>query len=267
MKDRTTDKFWFPWWPDKWIFGSIRIEFSPAERGIWVDMLSLASKDDGHIRANETTPYPIQQLAGMLIIPENILIEAIEKFIKYEKITRTKQGTLYVTKWDKYQFTDRHKRRINAEMSEESDTMSAEKDAILNKSIENNITENNKKEDNTKNNNVPHPIDIELAQLLIDRILENDVRSSGVQRMTEANQRSWIDDCRKIREIDKRTPDEIRAIIEWCQKDEFWRGNILSMATLRRKFDQLYLKAQNQLGKSDFSGIQEWLKEMSESNG
>ncbi|GAI03977.1 unnamed protein product, partial [marine sediment metagenome] len=56
MKDRTTDKFWFPWWPDKWIFGSVRIEFSPAERGMWVDMLSLASKDNGHIRANEETP-------------------------------------------------------------------------------------------------------------------------------------------------------------------------------------------------------------------
>ena len=142
MKDRTSDRFWFPWWPDKWIFGSIRIEFSPAERGIWVDMLSLASKDDGHIRANEDTPYPIQQLAGMLIIPEDVLIEAIEKFIKYEKLTRIENETLYVTKWDKYQFTDRHKRRINAEMSEETDTMSEEKDAILNNSIENKSKEN-----------------------------------------------------------------------------------------------------------------------------
>ena len=112
MKDRISDKYWFPWWPDKWIFGSIRIEFSPAERGIWVDMLSLASKDSGHIRANEETPYPIQQLAGMLIIPEDILIKAIDKFVKFEKITKTKAGTLYVTKWEKYQFTERHKRRI-----------------------------------------------------------------------------------------------------------------------------------------------------------
>jgi len=138
MKDRSSDKFWFPWWPDKWIFGSVRIEFSPAERGIWVDMLSLASKDDGHIRANEETPYPIQQLAGMLIIPEEILKSAIEKFIETTKLTRTEAGTLYVTKWDKYQFSVRHKSRIDKEMSENSDTMAEKKDAIIKKSKENN---------------------------------------------------------------------------------------------------------------------------------
>ena len=155
MKDRISDKYWFPWWPDKWIFGSIRIEFSPAERGIWVDMLSLASKDSGHIRANEETPYPTQQLAGMLIIPEDILIKAIDKFIKFEKITKTKAGTLYVTKWEKYQFTERHKRRINAEMSEKSDTMSAEKDAIVKNNIKEDIIGHNKKEETKKTTATP----------------------------------------------------------------------------------------------------------------
>lgn len=112
MKKRVPDKFWFPWWPGKWIFGSVRIEFSPAERGIWVDLLSFASMDDGHIRANEDTPYLLQQLSGMLIIPEKELEAAINKFIKNKKLTKLKSGTLYVTKWEKYQFSDRHKRRI-----------------------------------------------------------------------------------------------------------------------------------------------------------
>jgi len=159
MKDRTSDKFWFPWWPDKWIFGSIRIEFSPAERGIWVDMLSLASKDNGHIRANEETPYPIQQLAGMLIIPEDILIEAIENFIKYEKLTRMENGTLYVTKWEKYQFTDRYIRKINAEMAEKKEGSSDKTEQCSVKKEHRalyNIIENNKKEEEKK----PPPIKI-----------------------------------------------------------------------------------------------------------
>jgi len=152
MKKRVPDKFWFPWWPDKWIFGSVRIEFTPAERGIWVDMLSLASKDDGHIRANEETPYPLAQLAGMLIIPEKELDAAIKKFIKHKKLTKLKSGTLYVTKWEKYQFSDRHKRRVEDEikkaMSEETDTMSKKKDSysILNKSTLNNSKLNYNKE-------------------------------------------------------------------------------------------------------------------------
>jgi len=140
MKKRVPDKFWFPWWPDKWIFGSVRIECTPAERGIWVDLLSLASKDNGHIRANEETSYPLQQLAGMLIIPENQLKDAINKFIKCGKLTKNKNGTLYITTWEKYQFSERHKRRLESEMSEKTDTMADDKDAILN----NNTVNNNK---------------------------------------------------------------------------------------------------------------------------
>ena len=146
MKKRVPDKFWFPWWPDKWIFGSIRIECTPAERGIWVDLLSLASKDDGYIQANAETPYPLAQLAGMLIIPEKELDAAINKFIKMRKLTKTKTGTLYVTEWEKYQFSERHKRRVEQEMAEKT-AMEAKKSAsILNKNTLNNNTLNNKKE-------------------------------------------------------------------------------------------------------------------------
>jgi len=144
MKKRVSDKFWFPWWPDKWIFGSVRIECTPAERGIWVDLLSWASKDDGHIRANEETPYLPQQLAGMLIIPEDELNDAINKFIKMGKLIKTKTGTLYIAKWDKYQFSSRHKRRIEGGKSDKKDTMSQKKDPIINNStVNNNKIDNN----------------------------------------------------------------------------------------------------------------------------
>jgi hypothetical protein len=149
MKQRVPDKFWFPWWPDKWIFGSIRIECTPAERGIWVDLLSLASKDDGHIRANENTPYPLQQLAGMLIIPEEELGAAIKKFLKKPrgeekgKLTKLKTGTLYVTEWEKYQFSERHKRRVEGEMSDKKDIVSKKKDPIIyNNKVKNSIKKN-----------------------------------------------------------------------------------------------------------------------------
>jgi len=157
MKKRVPDKFWFPWWPDKWIFGSVRIEFTPAERGIWVDMLSLASKDNGHIRANEETPYPLQQLSGMLIIPEKELDAAIKKFIKNKKLKKLKSGTLYVTTWKKYQFSKRHKRRvqeeirrvIEKEMSAKKDIESKKKDPIVyNSTLNKNKINNNKKHKN-----------------------------------------------------------------------------------------------------------------------
>ena len=42
--------------------------------------------------------------------------------------------------------------------------------------------------------------------------------------------------------LDKRTPAAIRELIEFSQADHFWLQNILSMGTLREKFDQLTLK-------------------------
>lgn len=111
MKTRTS-RDWIPFWIDKWLFGSMRIEFNPEERAIWIDFLALASKDDGWIRANEDTPYPLKQLSGMLVVSEELLEKAIKKFIRKKKLIRVINRTLYITNWEKYAFTDRHKRRV-----------------------------------------------------------------------------------------------------------------------------------------------------------
>jgi len=131
---KRSSRNWIPFWGDKWLFGSMRIEFDVTERGIWWDLMSIAIKDEGFIRANEDTPYLTQQLAGMLIIPEDLLEKTIEKFIEKGKYTRLKNGTLYITNWNKYCFTDRHMRRFEDEsedeMSAEKDTMSGNADKV-----------------------------------------------------------------------------------------------------------------------------------------
>ncbi|MBA7601785.1 hypothetical protein ES703_08866 [subsurface metagenome] len=131
---KRTSRNWIPFWGDKWLFGSMRQEFDVAERGIWWDLMPIAMKDEGFIRANKDTPYPIQQLAGMLIIPEDLLEKTIDKFIEKGKYTRLKNGTLYITNWNKYCFTDRHMRRLEEEtedeMSAEEDTMSENTDKV-----------------------------------------------------------------------------------------------------------------------------------------
>ena len=57
-------------------------------------------------------------------------------------------------------------------------------------------------------------------------------------------------------------------MIAWCQADEFWRGNILSMPTLRRQYDKLRLAALRERGRVSaeaaheprgFAGIREFL--------
>ena len=99
--------------------------------------------------------------------------------------------------------------------------------------------------------------DIRLTQLLIDLMVKNNPNSSIIRRLTPKRQEGWIDECRKLREIDERTPEQIEQIIIFSQNDPFWKSNILSIVKLREKFDQLWLKAK----KEKFSGIKEWLNE------
>jgi len=80
----------------------MRIEFEPSERAIWIDLLALAAKDDGWIRANEDTPYLITQLAGLLVYPEELFSKAIEKFIEKGKLARDDKGILKIVNWEKY---------------------------------------------------------------------------------------------------------------------------------------------------------------------
>lgn len=55
---------------------------------------------------------------------------------------------------------------------------------------------------------------------------------------------NWRDETRRLLDLDKRTEEQVRSAIDWCQDDPFWRGNILSMPTLREKYDQMRLQAQ-----------------------
>jgi hypothetical protein len=49
---------------------------------------------------------------------------------------------------------------------------------------------------------------------------------------------------------DERTVAQVIKAIDWCQSDEFWRSNVMSMPTLREKYDQLRLQASRGAGAS-----------------
>lgn len=59
----------------------------------------------------------------------------------------------------------------------------------------------------------------------------------------------WMDAARLLIDADGRTEDQVHKAIDWCQDDGFWHANILSMPTLREKYDQLRLKAQAEAAK------------------
>ena len=112
MKKCLSNQLWIPLWIDKWIFGSTRIECTLEERAIWIDFIALAGKDDGYIRANENTPYLLEQIAGLLIIPIENLKTAIQKFKDMGKINEDENGIIKILNWEKFQIPDTYKRTM-----------------------------------------------------------------------------------------------------------------------------------------------------------
>ena len=110
---------WFPLWSDKWLFGSTRHELTHEQRAIWTDLMAVGNKDDGFIRANETTGYPMEQLAGLLCCSKELLETTIKICIEKGKLEDKGNGIYYICNWENYQLSGRYKRLI-AEKAEQA---------------------------------------------------------------------------------------------------------------------------------------------------
>jgi hypothetical protein len=75
-----------------------------------------------------------------------------------------------------------------------------------------------------------------LCRHLADRIEANGCKRPAIGR-------KWRDAARLMIDRDGRTEQQVMTAIDWCQDNEFWRSNILSMPKLREKYDQLRMQA------------------------
>ena len=82
------------------------------------------------------------------------------------------------------------------------------------------------------------PVFLELSNHLKELMLKNNPDA----KITEKQIKDWSNDVRLMIERDKRTPAKIKVLIDWAQGNNFWKTNILSMGTLREKFDRLTLQ-------------------------
>lgn len=101
-------------------------------------------------------------------------------------------------------------------------------------------------------------IDIKLTQYLINWITKNDPGSYIIKRLKNSQilQDKWVETCRKLRVDDERSPEDIKRVIQFSQRSDFWKGNILSMTKLKKQFSQLLLKSK----KNKQSGVQDFIQ-------
>jgi hypothetical protein len=77
---------------------------------------------------------------------------------------------------------------------------------------------------------------VELCEHLADRLVANGCKRP---RITQ----KWLDAARLLLDKDGKTAEQVRRAIDWCQDNEFWRSNIMSMPTLRDQYERLQLQA------------------------
>ena len=86
-------------------------------------------------------------------------------------------------------------------------------------------------------------VEMQLAMYLFSKIKENN---PDHKKLTDSQKQKWADHIRLMIERDKRTPQHIHNMIDWCQEDDFWKQNILSTAKLRKQYDTMAPKANAQ---------------------
>ncbi len=82
--------------------------------------------------------------------------------------------------------------------------------------------------------------EMKLALYLFAKIKKNNPEHKS---LTDSQKQKWADSIRLMIERDKRTPQQIHNMIDWCQADDFWKQNILSTAKLRKQYDTMRPKA------------------------
>jgi len=251
---------WIKIYVDQCLRGTMFDEMNdPAERFIWFGFLLLAgdSPFEGKIALTESMGYTDEQLAALLRCDKKTIKKAKEIMVKYDKIKILENNVVQIVNWKKYQSEyDRQKQYRDPDATKVTSKVTSKsyKQKLQAKVTSKGDKQKEKEKEKEKENNnkdkkplcpksEPSDVDISLTQHLIFLMTGNDPNSRVIRNLTEKRKLEWINSCRLMRERDNRTKEEILAIIEFSQDDEFWKSNILSMPKLREKFDQLKLKA------------------------
>lgn len=86
----------------------------------------------------------------------------------------------------------------------------------------------------------PHREDVErVCKYLAAWMVRNGCKPPNISE-------KWREAARLLIDKDKRSLEDVRDVTAWSQRSTFWKANILSLPTLREKFDQLRLAKESE---------------------
>lgn len=228
--------------------------------------LALKSlKDDGHLIryvGQKLIPYDIKALSKLTNTSVDTVNIAMKLFIEIGLVSQLETGEIYLNQINEMigsetraaeRMRKLRAREKNAQLAKPSDSDTGERNNVQEsyEDVQESDTEieidkeidKEKEKKNSRNSGKPKYADdspyLELATGLFAYMKKNN------EEAKEPNLQSWADDMRKLVELDGRSIENVKEVIRWSQRDEFWKGNILSAKKLREKYDQLKVQASN----------------------
>jgi|WetSurMetagenome_2_1015567.scaffolds.fasta_scaffold181471_1 hypothetical protein len=132
-----------------------------------------------------------------------------------------------------YLINNYEKELIDKELSKNISTLQQKNDSEKDSNFDS--KESKKKEKQVNIFNVDSQ-EIKASKYLFEKILENDPNAKV------PDFQKWALHIDYLTRLDKRNLNEIKSVIDFCQSDNFWKGNILSTKKLREKFTTLFIK-------------------------
>ncbi|PDZ33710.1 phage replisome organizer N-terminal domain-containing protein [Bacillus toyonensis] len=233
---------------------------------IWIKLLSQAGRTNanGYIFLSENIPFTEEMLSTLFNRPIATVRLALQTFKQFGMIDVTDDQYICISNWEKHQNIDGLERvkQLNAERNKKYrerkkqqqltlENKDEDSDACVTSRDDTDIEEDKEldidKEKDKKKKEKPsrhkfETCDINGAKYLFEKIKGNNPKQK------EPNFDTWSNDFRLMREKDNRELQEIKDVIDWCQADPFWQGNILSPKKLREKFDQLTIQMKSKKG-------------------
>ncbi|MGI8216715.1 phage replisome organizer N-terminal domain-containing protein [Bacillus cereus] len=225
---------------------------------IWIKLLSQAGRTNanGYIFLSENIPFTEEMLSTLFNRPIATVRLALQTFKQFGMIDITDDQYICISNWEKHQNVDglekiREQNRLRKQKQREKLKLETSRDSHgtitqshatdIEEDKELDIEKDKKKKEKTSRHKF-ETCDINGAKYLFELIKGNNPKQK------EPNFDSWANEFRLMRERDNREPQEIKDVIDWCQADPFWQGNILSPKKLREKFDQLTIQMKSKKG-------------------
>lgn len=85
------------------------------------------------------------------------------------------------------------------------------------------------------------------AKQLAERLHKWILKNKPNRKIQNGWEERWAEDIDKMHRLDGRSWQQILGAIDWSQRDDFWRQNVLSGANLRKHYDRIEDRARMEM--------------------